>query len=626
VSKTTRRRVLAASALGVAGIAALWPASADAGVYRVVQCHAGAGNAAAPDARSFNPTGNYSVTDNCGRGGALRIRTRRIATQGDAARISWQAPSGAAIVGVAFDRDLKNEEGHRAKAYVADDPGRPAPLLSEGTESGWRTVRAAVPPRAGFHVVLLCNRAAGQGQLCPGEEGAPWARAAVQDIELTFSDRVAPAIESFAGDLLAGGWRRGAQGVEVAAVDRGAGIRRLELRVNGVAVDAPVFSCPGLIGATGLASRLQPCGTYQRYRRVLDTSAPPFRDGQNAVRACVQDWAPAGANGACSEGVVAVDNSPPALAFVSRQDPADPDRIRARAPDPHSGLAGGQIHYRPRGSERWRPLPTAAAAGELRARVDSQAEQPGAYEFRAVAWDSAGNRAESRRRADGAPMVLRFPLRAQTALSAHLAGAGPRLVVPYGERAAVTGRLLDAHGRPLADQRLRVVERFAQGALVGRRARYVSTDGRGRFRVRLQRGPSRRIAASYPGSRRYGPAFRGGMALVVRGAVALSVSDRSVPEGEAVIFRGRVPHLGAAIPSGGKLIELQVREDGRWETVREAFRTGERGRYRRRYRFGDFYDEPVSYRFRVKVARETDWPYAAPAVSRRRRVTVVPVR
>jgi hypothetical protein len=85
-----------------------------------------------------------------------------------------------------------------------------------------------------------------------------------------------------------------------------------------------------------------------------------------------------------------------------------------------------------------------------------------------------------------------------------------------------------------------------------------------------------------------------------------------------------VGHVGARIPIGGKLIELQVREGAdRWNTVREAFYTKPNGHYRLAYRFGRFYLADAVFRFRAKVAREQGWPYKAPAQSRSRRVTVL---
>ena len=89
-----------------------------------------------------------------------------------------------------------------------------------------------------------------------------------------------------------------------------------------------------------------------------------------------------------------------------------------------------------------------------------------------------------------------------------------------------------------------------------------------------------------------------------------------------MVFSGKVGHLAARIPAGGKLIELEVKDGGRWNTVRHPFYTGNEGRYHLPYRFGRFYNSDVKYRFRVKVLRERGWPYKAPVSSRAKRLVV----
>ena len=100
------------------------------------------------------------------------------------------------------------------------------------------------------------------------------------------------------------------------------------------------------------------------------------------------------------------------------------------------------------------------------------------------------------------------------------------------------------------------------------------------------------------------------------------LSRARVPEGRRVVFRGRVGHLAARIPAGGKLIELLVKDGPQWHTVRQAFYTRPDGHYRMRYRFARFYTSNVAYRFRVKVLRESGWPYKAPVSSRAKRLVV----
>jgi hypothetical protein len=241
----------------------------------------------------------------------------------------------------------------------------------------------------------------------------------------------------------------------------------------------------------------------------------------------------------------------------------------------------------------------------------------------AQATDVAGNVAQTTRRQDGQPMILTFPLKVAAKLSAHLApGGGPQLTIGYGHSSKVAGRLRDASGRPIAGQRVTVTEHFGAGALIGRRVRTVVTDRDGLWGERLPAGPSRRVTATYEGTARYLPDLANAGTVRVKTKATLHLSRRRVLEGRRVVFRGRVAHLAARIPAGGKLIELQVKDGAHWHTVRQAFYTGATGRYRMRYRFARFYTSNVSYRFRLKVPRELGWPYKAPVSSHPRRLVV----
>ena len=320
---------------------------------------------------------------------------------------------------------------------------------------------------------------------------------------------------------------------------------------------------------------------------------------------------------------VRVDNTAPALTFMSPQDPHDPELIRATVSDRTSGVSSGQIFYRPVGQTSWRPLDTRLRSGKLQARIDSTIDPPGDYEFMARAGDVAGNVAQTTTRADGRPMVLAFPLKSGVRLSAHLVpGGASRMTIGYGHRSKVAGQLVDASGKPLAHQEVTVIEHFPDGALINRRVRSVETDSDGLWGERLPPGPSRWITARFDGTLRYLPKGVKAGRLRVRTKATFHLSRRRVPEGRRVVFRGRVAHRAARIPAGGKLIELQVKDGSRWDTVRQAFYTRGNGRYKLRYRFARFYTSDVSYRFRIKVLREHGWPYKAPVKSRSRKLVV----
>ena len=374
------------------------------------------------------------------------------------------------------------------------------------------------------------------------------------------------------------------------------------------------------VAGTSHAARFQPCQREVFLNDAPNTARAPFHDGQNRVSVCAVDFA---GNRTCQTRAVKVDNTPPALAFTNSQNPDDPELIRARVSDSTSGVGFGRVFYRRVGQGAWRPLDTRLVSGRLQARIDSTIDPPGNYEFMAQARDLAGNVVRTTIRANGQPMILAFPLKSAVKLSAHLApGGASRITIGYGDQSKVSGRLVDASGEPLAHQELTVIERFPDGALINRRVRSVETDADGLWGERLPAGPSRTVTARFDGSPRYLPDSARAGELRVRTRVTFHLSRRHVPEGRRVVFRGRIAHRAARIPAGGKLIELQVRDGSRWETVRQAFYTRANGRYRLPYRFARFYTSDVAYRFRLKVLRERGWPYKAPVKSRSRKLVV----
>ena len=59
-----------------------------------------------------------------------------------------------------------------------------------------------------------------------------------------------------------------------------------------------------------------------------------------------------------------LDDVPPGVAFAADAGAGVPDSIRADVSDAHSGPAGGEIHYRRLGADRWTELPAKLRAGD----------------------------------------------------------------------------------------------------------------------------------------------------------------------------------------------------------------------------------------------------------------------
>ena len=610
--------------LGVAGVTAILAAalvglhaptaSAAGGEYTVVQCDPlnRGHQASVSDSRA------YEVHNFCAEASqdyALKLLNVKDAETGRLGLARWSAPAPLGIVGASLQYKARNDAGHHARIFAADAAGRETKRIVSGQTDAapFRSIVLRFPPASQLVAWLRCDRSGG----CPrSDQAKTWMR----NVRMTVADYRDPSFSGLDGSLWASGWRRGSHGLTAVALDEGAGLERIVATANGAQLAVTSGQCPGRIPGTALSSRLIPCVQNGELRLNADTTRPPFRNGANGTSVCAIDFA---GNRRCDQRTVWVDNAPPQLAFANEQDQSDPELIRAPVSDPHSGVASGRILFRAVGGDEWQPLSTRHEDGELRARVDSASYPPGRYEFKAEASDVAGNAAESVSRANGEPMVLSFPLREPVRLSTHMPGGSPRQTVPYGTDSRVAGRLVDASGEPLRSHEVRIEEYFGPGALIDRRVREVRTDARGRFASKLPAGPSRTVTAIYEGTPRYLDRRSSAGRLAVRSRASFRVSRRKVRAGKAVVFRGKVGRLGARIPAGGKLVELQVREGpSSWNTVREAFRTNDRGRYRLRYRFGTFYERDARFRFRVKVAREQRWPYKAPSGSKSRRVVV----
>jgi hypothetical protein len=585
--------------------------------YTVLQCHrlnrghadAVFEDAPAYSARSFcaGPDGEYAV----------KITNTGDAQNGRSGRVRWSTGTASlGLVSVDLTAKLRRHSGHAARLWLADSRQREVARMASGSQgrAHYRRYRWESTGRAARQLIASLS--------CEWPQGcrrSDYAKTWVRDVRLKVADYADPEFTALNGTVLADGWLRGAKSIHAQASDSGSGLSRLAIVVNGVQLAGRNETCQ-TVEATSYASRIQPCDGEDFLTLEPSTGERPFRDGQNALSVCAVDF---GGNRTCAEHTVRVDNSPPTLDFTNSQNPSDPELIRAPVSDATSGVRSGQILYRPVGEASWRLLETQVVSGQLQARVDSTLDLPGQYEFTARATDIAGNLAQATTRANGQPMVLTFPLKAGVSLSGHLAPGGrSRMTIGYHRSAKVAGRLLDASGKPLANQKVTVVEYFGSGALIDRRVRTLETDSDGLWGERLPAGPSRAVRAIYEGSSRYLADHAKAGKLRVRTKATLHLSRHRVPEGRRVVFRGRVAHRAARIPAGGKLIELQVKDGRHWHTVRHALYTRSNGRYRLPYRFATFYASNVRYRFRLRVLRERGWPYKAPVTSRAKRLVV----
>lgn len=641
------------------------------------------------------------------------------------ARWRWEAPAGTGISQVRGTWWHALHDGFEQRIGVGTwNGGFDVFAAAGGTDVAPREFVAGFnPAQPALEDRLLCAKA--EGKWCSLEPGS-WS--SIRALTITIQDDQGPGAW-IGGDILAGGWRRGGQGVAFSGWDTGGGVRLGETSVDGARVNLTEYPCAkALVGGVWKATQMQPCSLGASAGAAIDTTR--FSDGPHSIHHCVSDFA--GNVGCTPDQAIAIDNNPPAhprsltlaggegwrriddfdlswanpdqgpaspiwgaywritgpagydtgvklaagrdiaaipdrsvpgpgdyslhlwlrdeagndapssaldiplrfddvppgVAFATSDGPDIPDQIRAAVTDAHSGPASGAISYRRLGSEHWDELPTRtqpepdAGKANLIARTPDFA--PGTYVFRADAVDGAGNTNSTTLRADGTEMAIRRtppavapprPLapRAKARLFARLRGGhgrGDALTVPFAAPALLSGRLTRADGAGVAGRELRIVARPSRGALAPTAAATVVTGERGGFELRLDPGPSRRIAVSFRGDGGLEPASRPSLDLRVRAGISLKAAPLSLKTGETVRLSGRVRGRGAAIPRRGKLVAIQYLETAthRWRPVLVT-RTDHGGRFRAHYRFR-YVDGAASIRLRATALAEERWPYA----------------
>jgi hypothetical protein len=180
----------------------------------------------------------------------------------------------------------------------------------------------------------------------------------------------------------------------------------------------------------------------------------------------------------------------------------------------------------------------------------------------------------------------------------------PTARVPSGQRAQVAGRLANRDGQGIAGAEVRVLSSspISPEQLVA----VLQTDGDGRYSYTATGSTDRTLRFAYAGSPLTLPA-QSEIRMTVPALTSLRVNSRRVLNGQAASFTGRVRTLPA--PTGGKLVELQVRLSRRWQTFRTT-RTDAAGRWVIQYRFKRTRGVQ-RFRFRARLPHEANYPFAA---------------
>jgi len=273
-------------------------AQADAGGYRVAQCHPDF-DVGPADVDFRRTSEHYRAESACGAGsGGLAVTHEATHTKsGRWGAWTATAPPGAELVRATAVISGKKAGGHVPQFLV----GPMSQLVPFGTAAGgFHRISWDGSGAERVRAALSCSRST-----CgPGAD----ARVRMRRLMLGLLDSRPPRLTA-AGSLFAPASRRGLHGITASATDTGSGVHRVFVAVNGEPVVAETLDC-ALDGT--VAIRMRPCPAHAEPGFAASTADPPFRQGPNHVRVCATDYAPhTGGSRDCVARQVRVDNACP---------------------------------------------------------------------------------------------------------------------------------------------------------------------------------------------------------------------------------------------------------------------------------------------------------------------------
>jgi hypothetical protein len=306
------------------------------------------------------------------------------------ARWRWDAPFGTAISQVrgTWWHALHDGIEHRIGVNTRSG-GFDVFASAASTETTPREFVAGFDPaQPSLEDRLLCAR--GESRWCSLEPGS-WA--AIRALTLTLQDDQWPAA-GISGDIVAGGWRRGVQGVGFSGRDFGAGVRFGETAVDGSRAILSEYPCAKTtIGGEWRATRMQPCDLSVSGNAIIDTTR--LSDGPHTVHHCVTDFS--GNAGCTPDQVVYVDNNPPAhprsLAVAGAEGWRRGNDFDVSWANPPQGVASpiGGAFWRIVGPGEYDSGPRFAQGRDLSALAHRSVPSAGAFSLSVWLRDEAGN-------------------------------------------------------------------------------------------------------------------------------------------------------------------------------------------------------------------------------------------
>jgi len=390
----------------------LFVGEARAGSYRVAQC----GWYVGADADWADTTGGAKFRSDAfcvtpiGSDAFAGVHMKSLSRDGQGtvtgsrfARWRWNAPPGAAISEIRGSWWHALHDGMEQRIGGINWGGGFEPFLSaSGTDADPREfVRGFSPPAAAIEDRLLCAR--GEDKWCSLDPGS-WS--AIRGLTITVEDDHTPSAW-LGGELLAGGWRHGVQGIGFSAGnEEGGGVHHSETYLDGARIDLTEYPCQvAYIDGEWRATRMQPCLTGVSGAAAVDTRR--FSDGNHTMRHCATDFA--GNVGCSDERIVGIDNNPPvaprALTLAGGEAWRRLDDFDLSWANPDQGPASPiwGAYWRITGPAGYDSGVHLAPGRDVAALADRTVPRPGAYALQLWLRDEAGN--------DAAATAAALPLR-----------------------------------------------------------------------------------------------------------------------------------------------------------------------------------------------------------------------
>lgn len=613
--------------------------SAWAGTAKVYGCQLPGGGVAPTDGWSEDTnTGGQPEVDGanrCPSGGALTGEFYWPGTSWTPGPHSgWQftAPPDTTIAELAFDRRIYGLGGGAWKYYVFIGGSRVEHQDPARNDVGWVRRVFSTDGETTAKILLACGGPAScQRTTLDTTAAAVGIRAMV----VTLRDPHAPEVSAVSGPLAEAETLRGTETLSFTASDRGMGLYRAFVNVDGQDVSATIVDPNDGRCADAGADETTP---YEFVRRVpcklsasgevsLDTTT--LADGEHTLRVQLEDAAGNRVTAAGPRKVVVDNVPPPALLDGSAPQiegsPRAGDALRAMPGEwTGEGIAfsyqwlrcdadGGACAEIAVGTDRQYLVSGRDVGSRLRVRVTATNAEgstsatsaptpviapPATTESRTPVPEAPASTQRGAPNGSGATERAR--------LSAYVGkGRSTTIRVPHGRATRITGRLADAEGNPIrgAVVNVQVGVRMPGTALedVGT----VTTDRNGEYAYTLPPGPSRLVRFAYRshlGDTHF--ADTTDVVVMVRAGVTLKPRPTKLRNGSATTFTGTVAR---PLPRRGVLVDLQARVGKRWRTFAVA-RTNRSGRYRVRYRFRNTY-RTTTFKFRARVRRDSSYPY-----------------